>query len=96
MTCSLNSTNSNENTSPEYYTDTNEIIKKLVKYLIEGFVIVLVLRWLPKNNLNFNEIATITLTITATLIMLDSYSPTVSTGYRNGIGLALGAKTIFM
>jgi hypothetical protein len=85
-----------EHQYPEYYTDPNEMIKKITKYLIEGFVIALVLRWLPSNNLSVKEIAVISLIASGTLIMLDTYSPTISSGYRNGIGLALGAKTVLL
>lgn len=91
-TCGI--TKSSNNVEPEYYTDTNEIIKKLTKYLIEGFVVALVLRWLPSKNLTIKEIAIVSLIASGTLIMLDTYSPTISHGYRNGIGMALGAHTV--
>lgn len=86
--------NHDNNKCPEYYTDTNEIIKKITKYLIEGFVVALVLRWLPSSNLSLKNIAIVSLIASGTLIMLDTYSPTISHGYRSGIGLALGAKTV--
>ena len=86
--------NYENHTCPEYYTDSNEIIKKITKYFIEGFVVALVLRWVPSRNLSIKEIAIISLVASGTLIMLDTYSPRISTGYRNGIGLALGAQTM--
>jgi len=87
-------TNYDSHKCPEYYTDSNEMIKKLTKYFIEGFVVALVLRWVPSRNLSVKEIAIISLVASGTLILLDTYSPKISNSYRNGIGLALGAQTV--
>jgi hypothetical protein len=84
----------NNDKCSEYYTDPNEMIKKITKYLIEGFVVALVLRWLPSSNLSLKNIAIVSLVASGTLIILDTYSPVISKGYRSGIGLALGAKTV--
>jgi hypothetical protein len=78
----------------EYYNDPSELLKKITKYLVEGIVVALVVRWIPSKNLSLKEIAIISLSATATLVILDLYSPTISYGYRNGIGLALGAKSV--
>jgi len=80
--------------SSEYFNDPSEMLKKITKYFIEGVVVGLVSRWISNNKLSIQEISIISLTAAGTLILLDIYSPTVSSGYRQGIGIALGAKTI--
>ena len=79
---------------PEYYNDPSEIMKRIFKYLIEGVVVAIIARWISSHKLTLQEIATIALTASATFILLDTYSPSVSAGYRQGLGLVLGAKTI--
>jgi hypothetical protein len=83
-----------ENQEQEYYNDPSEIMKRSMKYLIEGVVVAMIARWVSTNKLNLQEISIIALTASATFVLLDTYSPSVSAGYRQGLGLALGASTI--
>lgn len=78
----------------EYYNDPSEFLKKLTKYVIEGTVVAVIAKWISSKKLELNEIAIIGLTASVTFLLLDIYSPSISMGYRNGIGLALGVKTI--
>jgi len=91
MSCSINLDNPFD---PEYFNDPSEILKKITKYLIEGVVVGIVAKWVATYKLSIQEIAIISLTAAGTLILLDVYSPSVSAGYRQGLGIAIGAKTI--
>lgn len=83
-----------DNLDMEYHNDPSEMLKRITKYLIEGVIVAIIARWISSYKLTLQEISTIALTASATFILLDIYSPSVSDGYRQGIGLALGAKTI--
>lgn len=93
MNCNKNN-NNEEYDNEEYHTDPSELLKKITKYLIEGVVVALVTKWVASKQLSIQEIAIISLTATVTFMLLDIYSPSIAIGYRNGIGIAIGAKTI--
>lgn len=78
----------------EYYNDPSEFIKKLTKYIIEGTVVALVAKWVSSKKLTLQEIGIISLMASSTFILLDLYSPSISAGYRQGVGLVLGAKSV--
>lgn len=90
----MNCVEQNKFNETEYYNDPSELLKKITKYLIEGVVVALVTKWIASKNLTVQEIAIISLTATGTFLLLDLYSPTIAVGYRNGIGIAIGAKTV--
>lgn len=88
------SCNNNKQSEKVYYTDPSEFIKKLTKYLVEGIVVAIITRWIASKSLTLQEIAIISLTASMTFMLLDIYSPSIAVGYRNGVGIALGAKTV--
>ena len=60
----------------------NTLIKRLMKYLIEGFVVAAAAYWIPtKTKLAPKEIAMIALTSAATLSVLDYFAPSIYNGY---------------
>ncbi len=72
--------------------DINELFRRIVKYLIEGFVVALAAFAIPKRSLNFEEIGAICLTAAATFAILDTYIPTMGASARNGAGLGVGLR----
>ncbi|NBQ17943.1 hypothetical protein EBU24_06525, partial [bacterium] len=57
--------------------DITELIKRIVKYLIEGLMVSIAAFAIPKRSLNLEEIALIALTAAATFAILDTYIPSM-------------------
>jgi ABC-type Co2+ transport system permease subunit len=74
--------------------DLTELVKRAIKYLIEGLVISLVLVILPKKQLQVEEIVIVALTAAATFSILDVFIPSMGTSARNGAGMGLGLNVI--
>ena len=53
--------------------DFNELVKRVVKYLVEGIVVALVAFAVPKKSLNVEEVVIIALTAAATFSILDVF-----------------------
>lgn len=71
----------------------DSLMKRLVKYLIEGLVVAAVAHWIPsKGKLSPNEVGVIALTAAATFSVLDYFAPSLSASARAGTGLSIGAK----
>ena len=58
--------------------DLGELVKRAVKYLVEGFMVAIAAYAIPKRSLNFDEVALISLTAAATFSILDTYVPTMA------------------
>ena len=63
-------------------------------YLIEAFAIALAAYYIPKRILNIGEILKIAITGAITHLLLDLYSPLVSTGLRVGTGMTMGKNMV--
>ncbi len=74
--------------------DMNEIIKRIIKYLIEGLVVSIAAFAIPKRSLNLEEIALIALTAAATFSILDNYIPSMGVTARSGAGFGIGANLV--
>ena len=72
--------------------DVTELIKRIVKYLIEGLMVAVAAFAIPKRSLNIEEIALLALTAAATFAILDTYIPAIGVSARNGTGLGIGLK----
>ena len=72
--------------------DVTELIKRIVKYLIEGLMVAIAAFAIPKRSLNLEEIALLALTAAATFAILDTYIPAMGVSARNGTGLGIGLK----
>ena len=76
------------------------IIKLSVKYLIEGFVMVLVAYYIPtlyKTSLRkptFQEIFTLALVSSLSMIILDYFSDRAALGARFGAGFTIGKNLV--
>ena len=64
--------------------DITELIKRVVKYLIEGLMVSIAAFAIPKGSLKLEEIALIALTAAATFAILDTYIPSMGVSARSG------------
>lgn len=73
-----------------YSIDTQEILTRLVKYLIEGLVVAIVAFLLPSKSLSMQEVIMLALVAASIFSILDLLAPAISGGARQGVGLATG------
>jgi ABC-type Co2+ transport system permease subunit len=74
--------------------DFAELIKRAIKYLVEGRVVAIVAVLVPKKALNVEEIIIIALTAAATFSILDVFIPSMGSSVRQGAGLGLGFNLV--
>ena len=70
--------------------DVSELVKRIIKYLVEGLMVAIAAYAIPKRSLNLEEIALIALTAAATFSILDTYVPSMGVSARSGTGLGIG------
>jgi len=81
--------------SPDYSFDFAEVLKRAIKYFIEGFVVALTAFYLPVGKkLRVEEILTIGLSASATFAILDMFAPAFASPARLGAGAGIGAKLV--
>lgn len=71
-----------------------EIIHRIIKYLVVGFMVALAAYAIPKRSLNLEEILSVALTAAATFSILDTYVPSIGQAARSGAGFGLGANLV--
>ena len=74
--------------------DVSEIIKRIIKYLVEGLMVAIAAYAIPQRSLNMEEIALIALTAAATFSILDCYVPSIGVSTRSGAGFGIGANMV--
>ena len=76
--------------------DTGELVKRAVKYLVEGLMVAIVAVVVPpeKRQLKLDEIAIIALMAAATFSILDTFVPTMGASARSGAGFGIGANLV--
>ena len=74
--------------------DLGELVKRAIKYLVEGFMVAIAAFAIPKRSLNLDEIAMIALTAAATFSILDTYIPSMGVNARSGAGFGIGANLV--
>ena len=74
--------------------DFNELIKRAIKYLIEGLAVAICAMIIPKKALNVEEIVIIALTAAATFSILDVFIPSMGSSARTGAGMTLGSTLV--
>ena len=74
--------------------DASELIKRIIKYLVEGFMVALAAYAIPKRSLNLEEIGMIALAAAATFSILDTYIPSMGVSARTGAGFGVGANLV--
>jgi ABC-type Co2+ transport system permease subunit len=71
-----------------------ELVKRIIKYLVEGFMVAVACYAIPKRSLNIEEIVLIALTAAATFSILDTYIPSMGVTARSGAGFGIGANLV--
>jgi hypothetical protein len=76
--------------------NVNELVKRIIKYLVEGLMVAIAAYAIPKarNALNIEEIMFIALTAAATFSILDTYVPSMGVSARSGAGFGIGASLV--
>lgn len=74
--------------------DLGELLKRAIKYIVEGLMVALAAFAIPKKNLQLDEISLIALTAAATFSILDTYLPSMGVNARSGAGLGIGANLV--
>ncbi len=74
--------------------NVNELIKRVIKYLVEGLMVAIAAYAIPKRSMNLEEIALLALTAAATFAILDTYIPSMGVSSRTGAGFGIGANLV--
>ena len=76
------------------FLDISELLKRFIKYLVEGLMVAIAAYAIPKRNLSLDEVALIALTAAATFSILDTYLPSMAVSARGGAGFGIGANLV--
>lgn len=76
------------------FINMGELVKRLIKYLVEGLMVAIAAFAIPKRSLNVDEIVFIALTAAATFSILDAYIPAMGSSARTGAGFGIGANLV--
>ena len=71
-----------------------EILKRVIKYLVEGLIVAVACFAIPKQSLDIEEIALLALVAAATFSILDTYIPSMGETARSGAGFGIGANLV--
>ena len=74
--------------------DFNELVKRAIKYIIEGLAVAICAYASPKKQPNVEEVAVIALVAAATFSILDVFIPAMGSSVRGGAGFGLGTNLI--
>tara|TARA_E500000178_G_scaffold51467_1_gene47115 strand:- start:287 stop:538 length:252 start_codon:yes stop_codon:yes gene_type:complete len=72
----------------------SELVKRAIKYLVEGVMVAIVAFVIPQKPLKFDEIAIIALMAAATFSILDTFVPSMGVSARTGAGFGIGANLV--
>lgn len=71
-----------------------EVLKRIIKYLVEGLMVAIACYAIPKVSIDLYEIGLIALTAAATFSILDTYVPSMGETARTGAGFGIGANLV--
>ena len=74
--------------------DIDELVKRVIKYLVEGLMVAIAAYAIPKQSLKIDEIVLLALTAAATFSILDTYIPSIGVTARSGAGFGIGANLV--
>ena len=74
--------------------DIQEVVKRGIKYLIEGACVAVAAFYIPGRSLEVQEIALLAITAAATFAILDMYAPSIGQATRQGAGFGVGANLV--
>ena len=76
------------------FLDVGELLRRAVKYMVEGIMVAIAAYVIPKKALNVDEIALISLSAAAIFSILDTYIPSMGVTARSGAGFGIGANLV--
>ena len=71
--------------------DLSELVKRAIKYFVEGIIVAIAAYVIPKKSPNVEEVVVIALMAAATFAVLDVFVPSIGEAARNGTGFAIGS-----
>lgn len=74
--------------------DFSELVKRAIKYIVEGIIVALAAYVIPKQSLKIEEVVVIALTAAATFSVLDVFIPSMGASARQGAGAGIGLGVI--
>ena len=74
--------------------DLGELLRRVVKYLVEGLMVAIAAYAIPKRSLNLDEVLLISLTAAATFSVLATYVHAMGVSARSGAGFGIGANLV--
>ncbi len=74
--------------------DLGELVRRVVKYVVEGLMVAIAAYAIPKRSLHLDEVMLIALTAAATFSILDTYVPSMAVSARSGAGFGMGANLV--
>lgn len=74
--------------------NVQEVVRRAIKYLVEGLAVAAAAYYIPRKRMNLQEIAMIAVTAAASLAVLDLLAPSVGTYARQGAGFGIGASLV--
>lgn len=69
-------------------------LASLMKYVLEGLAVAVAAYYIPRRNLNLQEVAMIALAAAAAFAVLDLFAPSVASGARHGAGFGIGMNLV--
>ena len=80
--------------APSSGIDVADIVKRLIKYALEGLAVAVACYLLPGKRLRADEIGMLALTALAVFAILDIYAPSVGSSARSGAGMGIGFNLV--
>ncbi len=72
----------------------NELVNRLLKYLIEGLAVAIAALFIPRKTIPIDEVATLGLVAAAVFALLDAFVPAIGVTARQGAGFGIGANLV--
>jgi hypothetical protein len=76
------------------FLDLGELVKRALKYFVEGLIVAIAAFVIPSRRLKLDECLLIALTAAATFSILDTYLPGIAVSARSGAGFGIGANLV--
>ena len=74
--------------------NVNELIKRVIKYLVEGLFVAMAALFIPRHRLPLDEVVTLAVVAAAVFAILDVVSPSIGATARQGAGFGIGANLV--
>ncbi len=74
--------------------DLTELVKRAIKYIVEGLMVAIAAYAIPKHSLRVEEIVILGLTAAATFSVLDVFVPAMGVSARSGAGMGIGFNMV--